>query len=203
MTSPPLLRRTPGHTLHLVQRGYRRAACFFCERDRIAYLDGLERHAGTSGCAVHAYALMGNHVHLLLTPSRADAVSRLLHGLGRHHERHVSALHDRAGPLWDERVELRPVYPRRYLLACMRYIELNPVRAGLVARPDEYRWSSFGANALGFADALLTPHPFYYALGRTPAERQAAYRALFLGGVLREPVATYQFEPDPACCAPY
>jgi putative transposase len=84
----------------------------------------------------------------------------------------------------------------------MFYIEMNPVRAGLVARPEEYRWSSFGANALGYADALVTPHPFYYALGRTPAERQAAYRALFQGGVLRQPVASYQFEYDPAYCAP-
>jgi len=198
MTPSQFVRRTPRHTLHLVQRGYGRAACFFGERDRIAYLDGLERHAGASGCAVHAYALMGNHVHLLLTPARADGVSRLLYGLRGYYERHVRDLHHRAGPLWDERIEVRPVYPRRYLLACMRYIELNPVRAGLVARPEEYRWSSFGANALGFADALLTPHPYYYALGRTPAERQAAYRALFEGGVLREPAATYELERDQA-----
>jgi putative transposase len=198
MTSSPGIRRPAGHTLHLVQRGYGRGACFFCERDRIAYLDGLERHAASSGCAVHAYVLMGNHVHLLLTPSRADGVSRLLYGLSRHYERHVRDLHDRAEPLWNERVELRPVWPRRYLIACMRYIELNPVRAGLVARPEQYRWSSYGANALGFADALLTPHAFYYALGRTPAERQAAYRALFDVGLLREPSATYRLVFDEA-----
>lgn len=182
-----LIGRTPGHPLHVVQRGEGRAACFFCDHDRAAYLEGLVRHAG--GCAVHAYALMGNHVHLLLTPSRADAVSRMLQALGEDYTRYVGRAHDRDGPIWDPRAEVRMVYPRRYLLACMRYIELNPVRAGLVARADHYRWSSFGSNALGLADPLVTPHTFYYALGRSPAHRQAAYRALFEAGILRRPSA--------------
>ena len=189
--------KTPGHTLHLAQRGGGRAACFSCAQDRAAYLEGLARHAAGSGCAVHAYVLMGNHVHLLLTPSRSDSVGSLLEGVGKDYARHLGEAYGHARPLWDERVEIRPVFPRRYLLACMRYIELNPVRAGLAARPGDYRWSSFGANALCAADSLVTPHAFYYALGRSAAERQAAYRALFHGGVLGQPRAVYRFAPTP------
>ena len=194
MTPAVLIGRTPGHTLHVVQRSNCRAACFFCERDRETYLDWLARYAAGSGCAVHAYVLMGNHVHLLLTPARADSVASMLHGLGEHYARYLGEEHGHSGPVWDERVEIRPVFPRRYLLACMRYIELNPVRAGLVAGPDQYRWSSYRSNAMGVADALITPHAFYYALGRTPAARQAGYRALFQGGILRQRVARYLLE---------
>jgi len=158
----------PGHSLHVTQRGVDRAACFFCERDCLAYLQWLARYGSDAGCAVHAYVLMRNHVHLLLTPTRADGVSRLLALLGEHN-----------GALWEERYDAQPVHSRQYLLACMRYIELNPVRAGLVARPENYRWSSFGSNALGREDRLVTPHSFYCTLGRSPASRQLAYRALF------------------------
>lgn len=189
-----LSRRTPGHTLHVAQRGCGRAPCFSGEADRAAYLEGLARHAAASGCAVHGYVLMGNHVHLLLTPARADSVAWLLHHLGDHYTRHLDAAHGHTAPVWDERPEIRPVFPRRYLLGCMRYIEMNPVRAGLVVRPGDYRWSSYGANALGAMDALITPHAFYYALGRTAAERQAAYRELFRRRVLRQLIATYR--PD-------
>jgi len=171
-----------GHTLHVIQRGYGRAACFLDDRDRLAYLHWLARYAGHTGCAMHAYVLMGNHVHMLLTPSRADGVSCLLRSLGERYTRYFCEAREHAATLWEDRVEARPVYPTRYLLACMRYIESNPVRAGLVARPDQYRWSSFRSNALGCADALVTPHAFYCALGRTPAFRQAAYRALFSDG---------------------
>lgn len=195
------LRRTPGHTLHLAQRGRGRAACFSGDADRAAYLEGLARHAAASGCAVHGYVLMGNHVHLLLTPARADSVASLLHHLGDHYARHLGEAHGHTAPVWDERPEIRPVFPRRYLLGCMRYIEMNPVRAGLVGRPQDYRWSSYGANALGAAHPLITPHAFYYALGRTPAERQAAYRELFQGRVLRQPAAIYRLDPAeiPGC----
>jgi putative transposase len=122
---------------------------------------------------------MSNHVHLLVTPSRAGSATRLVHSLRERYARHALGEHERKAALWDDRVELRPVYPRRYLLECMRYIELNPVRAGLVARAPEYDWSSHRANALGEPSALLTPHAFYCALGRTAEARQAAYRAMF------------------------
>ena len=160
----------------------------------MAYLDGLARHARSSGCAVHGYVLMGNHVHILLTPARADSVASLLGALGDDYARHLDAAHGHTATVWGDRPEIRPVFPRRYLLGCMRYIETNPVRAGLVARPGDYRWSSYGANALGAADPLVTPQAFYYALGRTAAERQSAYRALFHGAELRQEVAIYRVD---------
>jgi len=147
----------PGVALHLVQRG--RAACFGGEEARVAYLQRLQSFSAGLECPVHAYVLMGNHVHLLLTPARANGGSELLRVLG-------------AGEF-----DATPVVAARYLLHCMRYIELNPVRAGLVAHPADYRWSSCRANALGGEDALVTPHPCYYALGRTARARCAAWRA--------------------------
>jgi putative transposase len=121
----------------------------------------LASAAQIAGCVVHAYALMATHAHLLLTPLRAGGASLLADRL-------------RASDL-----DATPVIARRYLLACMRYIELNPVRAGLVRHPADFRWSSYRANALGEPDALVTPHAAYYALGRNAEERLAAYRATF------------------------
>ena len=152
-------RQQPGVALHLVQRG--RQACFAGEQERLGYLARLRMAATGLECPVHAYVLMGNHVHLLVTPARADGGSALLRELGG------SA----------QELDATPVVAPRYLLACMRYIELNPVRAGLVRSPADYRWSSYHANALGWEDALLTPHPCYYALGRTAQARCAAWRA--------------------------
>jgi putative transposase len=175
----PLHAQVPGHPLHVIQRGYCRAACFFCERDRVAYLHWLGAYAERFGCAVHAYVLMGNHMHLLVTPSRPEGASRLMHALGERYTRYIGEAHERSGPLLEERFKALTLRSRRHLLDCMRYIESNPVRARLVAAPGEYRWSSFRANALGHDDALVTPHSCYYALGRSAASRQAAYRALF------------------------
>ena len=122
---------------------------------------------------------MGNHVHLLLTPSRAGGVAALMYSLGERYARYVSEVHNHNGTFWEDHYEALPVHVGRYLLFCMRYIELNPVRARVVARPGQYRWSSFRANALGYDDPLLTPHAHYCVLGRDPEVRQAAYRALF------------------------
>jgi len=152
-----------GVALHLVQRG--QPARFSGEEDRAGYLQRLRMAAAGLECAVHAYVLMGNHVHLLLTPARADGGSELLRELGG----------------CAEDLDATPVVASRYLLACMRYIELNPVRAGLVKSAADYRWSSYRANVLGREDALVTPHPCYYALGRTPQARRAAYRATIPG----------------------
>jgi putative transposase len=153
----------PGVALHLVQRG--RGACFFGEDDRLDYLQRLRAAALGLECPVHAYVLMGNHVHLLVTPARADGGSELLRRLD------ASAAE----------LDATPVVAPRYLLACMRYIELNPVRAGLVKSAADFRWSSYRANVLGKVDALVTPHPCYYALGRTPHARRAAYLAVSSG----------------------
>lgn len=153
----------PRVPLHLVQRGH--AASFSGEDDRLGYLERLRIASAALECAVHAYVLMGNHVHLLVTPARAQGGSALLRELG--------------GSAAD--LDATPVVASRYLIHCMRYIELNPVRAKLVRRAADYRWSSYRANALGREDALLTPHPCYYALGRTPQARRAAYLARIRG----------------------
>lgn len=167
----------PGVPLHLVQRARGRAPCFSGPADRRAYLEGLAAGAAQEGCALHAYVLMGNHVHLLVTPARADAGGRLMRTLVERYARHLAQTYGHEGDVWDLRYDGTPVHPRRYLLACMSYIELNPVRAGMVASPGAYRWSSYRANAEGADDPLLTPHPAYVALGRSRAERCAAYRA--------------------------
>lgn len=178
-TPIPIHPEIPGHALHLIQRGRLRSACFFGDEDRVAYLGWLGNYAGRFACSVHAYVLMGNHLHLLLTPSRAGGVAGLMNSIGERYARYVCETHARDGALWADRYEAVPVHVGRYLLSCMRYIELNPVRAHLVASPGQYRWSSFRANALGDDDALLTPHAHYCALGRGAASRRAAYRALF------------------------
>ncbi len=144
----------PGVALHLVQRG----GAF----DRPEFLERLRSASRACECAVHAYVLMGNHVHLLLTPARRNAGTRMMLELGAR----------------EDALDATPVVTARYLLACMRYIELNPVRAGIVKRPSQYRWSSYRANALGLEDALVSLHPWYYALGRTPQARRAAWRAI-------------------------
>ena len=169
----------PGRPLPGIQRGRLRSACFFGDEDCTAYLGWLRRYAASVRCSVHAYVLMGNHVHLLLTPSREGGIAKLMRSSCGHYARYAEAVHHRDDMLWEDRFEAFPVHYGRYLLSCMRYIELNPVRAGVAARPEQYRWSSFRANALGHSDPLLTPHAHYCALGRDAASRQAAYRSLF------------------------
>jgi putative transposase len=180
----------PGHALHVIQRGFAGRDCFRAERDRLAYLHWMGRFSAASGCAVHAYVLMKNHVHVLLTPSRTNGVSRLMHSLAERHTRLFAQTRD-AAPIWEPRHEVWAVHPRRYLLSCMRYIELNPVRAELVIDPGDYPWSSYRANALGKEDGLVSPHAHYYALGRTAAARRAAYRAMFRIDAARSPRAAY------------
>ena len=172
--------RAPGHALHVIQRGFCRRACFFGDQDCIAFLRHLCEFAGRSGCVVHAYVLMGNHVHLLLTPSRPEGASLLMRALREHYTRYFGQTHAWAEPVLDERLQALPLRSRQHLLSCMQYIELNPVRARLVLAPGDYRLSSYGANALGQEDALITPHTWYYALGRTVIARREAYRALFV-----------------------
>jgi len=169
----------PRSTLHVVQRGLARSACFSCARDRVAYLEALRECAAGAGCAVHAFALMGNHVHLLLTSARAGGAARLMPAIAARYARHLAAAYGHEDALWEEPYDATPVHARAHLLSCMRYIEENPVRAGLAAHPGAYPWSSYRANALGEASALVTPHPHYYSLGRSPEIRRAAYAALF------------------------
>ena len=189
----PLCPEIPGHPLHLIQRGYLHAACFFCEDDRKAYLHWLREHAARYACAVHAYVLMGNHVHLLVTPARKGGAAAMMKTLGERYARHAAETHGHDRKLWEEGFEAIPVHVGKYLLACMRYIELNPVRARLIGKPGHYRWSSFRSNAMGEDDALLSAHSAYAALGRSARARQDAYLALFLnvrpGGARRRVAA--------------
>jgi putative transposase len=168
-----------GLPLHIVQRGHNREPCFFAEGDYRRYLNWLGEALLETDCALHAYALMTNHVHLLLTPKAAAMVPALVISLGRRYVQHVNRCQQRTGTLWDSRYKSSVVDTDDYFLACQRYIELNPVRAGLVSDPAHYRWTSYRTNALGQADPRLTPHALYLALASDTIERQRAYRALF------------------------
>lgn len=164
---------------HIVQRGNNRLPCFLDDEDRQRYLQCLRQALSRFGCRLHAYVLMSNHVHLLLTPDEAGAVSRLMHTFARNYAGLFNGRHGRTGTLWEGRYKACLVDSGGYFLACSRYIELNPVRAWMVAQPGEHPWSSYGANALGCVEPLLTPHAEYLALGSDPAARASAYRALF------------------------
>jgi len=166
-------------TLHVVQRGRARSACFSRAPDRTAYLRALRECAECEQCAVHAYALMGNHVHLLFTSARAEGAARLMPAVAAYYARHLATAYGHEDSVWEEAYDASPVHARAHLLACMRYIEENPVRAGLALHPGAYPWSSYRANALGEDDALVTPHAHYCSLGRSPDARRAAYAALF------------------------
>lgn len=168
---------------HIVQRGNNRGPCFFEERHRHMYLAFLRDAAGAADVAVHAYVLMTNHVHLLITPRRSGGMSALMQALGRRYVQSLNKLCSRTGTLFEGRFRSSLVQSDRYLLCCYRYIELNPVRAGLAADPAGYRWSSYRCNALGRRDDLITLHPLFGALGSTPEECQDRYRALVAEGL--------------------
>ena len=174
--------------LHIVQRGHNREPCFFTEEDYQSYLHWLGEALTEAGCLLHAYVLMTNHVHLLLTPGQAGLVPKLVISLGRRYVQYINRTYRRTGTLWDSRYKSSLVQAETYLLTCQRYIELNPVRAAMVEDPAHYRWSSYRANGLGQADVMVTPHSLYQALGRTGTERQAAYRALFRAHLDRDAI---------------
>lgn len=169
----------PNVPLHLIQRGNNRQACFFTEEDYRLYLECLAEGALRFGVWVHAYVLMTNHVHLLVSAGRADAPGMLMKAVGQRYVRHVNRTYSRTGTLWEGRFRSCLVQEDSYLLACQRYIELNPVRAGIVLHPAHYSWSSYRANAQGEDNAFIHPHPLYQALGAGVTERLAAYRELF------------------------
>ena len=169
--------------LHIVQRGHNRDPCFFAEADYGVYLRWLAVALLDAQCALHAYALMTNHVHLLVTPRKAALVPKLLIVLGRRYVQHINVTYQRTGTLWDSRYKSSLIDAPSYMLTCMRYIELNPVHAGMVRDPADYRWTSYRANGLGRPDRLLTHHAVYAALGHDDSRRQAAYRELFRLGL--------------------
>jgi putative transposase len=165
--------RVPKVPLHIVQRGHNREPCFFGSADRHVYMALLGKLAVRFACAVHAYVLMTNHVHLLVTPDDADGASLLMKQLGQSYVQYVNRTYERTGTLWGGRFRSHPVQCYRYLLACYRYIELNPVRAGIARHPEDYPWSSYRANVALERSSVVTPHEEYLAIGA------AGYRLMF------------------------
>jgi putative transposase len=168
----------PDVAVHVVQRGHSRADCFFEEADYRAYLCLLRTYATQFACKVHAYCLMTNHVHLLLTPPDPTSCAQLMKHVAQRYSKRLNAMHGRTGTLWEGRFHSGLVASEHYALACYRYIDLNPVRAGLVKHPGEYRWSSYRANCCVRLDDFVSPHAAYLALAVGPAERAANYAAL-------------------------
>jgi len=164
---------------HVIQRGNNREPCFYAEEDYRRYLDDLKNSAEKYGCKVHAYVLMTNHVHLLVTPMCLNAISDMMQALGRRYVYYMNKTYKRTGTLWEGRYKSSLVDSDHYLLTCMRYIELNPVRANMVEHPGEYKWSSYHANTCNNVDELITGHPLYIDLSSILEERLHAYRELF------------------------
>ncbi len=164
---------------HIIQRGHNREPCFYDEDDYRCYLDDLQEAANRNQTQIHAYVLMTNHVHLLATPESPYGITHMMQDLGRKFVRYMNDRYHRSGSLWEGRFKASLVDSEAYLLTCMRYIEMNPVRTAMVLHPGEYRWSSYSTNGAGHATRVVGYHPLYLALGETPARRQNAYRELF------------------------
>jgi len=169
----------PGVPAHVVQRGNNRAACFFTGADYGYYLECLSQGMKRYGVVLHAYCLMTNHVHLLMTPRSETSISRTLQHVGRLYVAYVNRRYRRSGTLWEGRHKASLIDAERYLLTCYRYIELNPVRAGMVSSPDAYPWSSYRWHAWGNPDSYIVDHDSYLGLGSLPSIRRRAYRDLF------------------------
>jgi putative transposase len=169
----------PGHPLHVIQRGNDRSQIFLNESDYHVFRACFVEACHDYECLVHAYVLMSNHVHFLMTPKTAGGIGLVMQAVGRRYVKYFNRRHERTGGLWEGRYRATLVDSERYLLTCYRYIEMNPVRAGLVEHPGRYRWSSYAANALDHPDTLVSTHDRYLALGQTREARLSAYRALF------------------------
>lgn len=176
--------RLPRYTVrglvqHIIQRGNNRVTTFATSADYQFFAECLHTACAKHGCQIHAYVFMTNHVHLLMTPSSDNGIGKVMQSVGRRYVQHFNRASRRTGTLWEGRYRATLIDSERYLLACYRYVELNPVRAGIVCRPEDYAWSSHRANALGGTDALVTAHERYSVLGADPVSRRGAYRALF------------------------
>ena len=172
-----------GYPHHIIQRGNNRQLIFMDVADRQLFLDLLEEHSRQFGVAIHSYVLMDNHVHVLATPSTAEALPGMMQAVGRRYVRYFNDRYHRTGTLWDGRYKSTLVQSESYLLICMAYVDLNPVRAGMVAQPADYAWSSHGHYTGQRTDKLITPHPLAWELGNTPFAREAAYASLVQGGL--------------------
>jgi putative transposase len=171
----------PGHPVHVVQRGNNRGQVFFRPGDAQVYLSWLQEAAAAHRVAVHAYVLMTNHIHLLVSPETAFGLPRAMRHVNWRYSRYANNTQERTGSIWEGRYRASLVDADAYFFACMRYIEMNPVRAGMAEAPRDFRWSSYKANAEAKADPLITPHALYMEMGDTPDARAEAYRSLFEG----------------------
>lgn len=167
-----------GVPVHIIQRGNNRCDCFRTQDDYVRYLCTLEAMSRKYECVVHAYVLMTNHVHLLLTPNRSESASLLMKYLGQRYVQYFNRRYARSGSLWEGRFRSCMVSEETHLLSCYRYIELNPVRARMVRHPEDYAWSSYRNNAFGASSSLLAPHSCFQRLGLTEQERRSNYRDL-------------------------
>ena len=168
----------PGQPHLVLQRGREARPVFIDDADRLRYLDALQAAMRESGVALHGYVLMDDHVHLLATPATAGALGKAMQRLGRRFVAAFNARHGTSGSPWQGRFRAAPIDAEQYLLSCLRHLEMNPVRHGLVAVPEDYRWSSAAHHAGRRRDPLLSEHPMFWRLGNTPFEREATWRAL-------------------------
>jgi putative transposase len=186
----------PGVPVHVVQRGHSREPVFIEDNDYLAYLRWLKEGAERYKVDVHAYVLMTNHIHILATAQDSDGITRMMQYLGRHYVPYINHTYGSSGSIWEGRYKASLIHDEEYLLTCMRYIELNPVRADMVRSPAHYRWSSYRHNGQGKEDELVKPHALYFALSRTKPARLEAYKALFKAhldeGVLDEIRSAWQ-----------
>ena len=176
----------PGYPHHVIQRGNNRQAIFASAADYALLLALLAENAQKFGVAVHAYVLMTNHFHLLATPDTVDGLPQMMQAVGRRYVRAFNGAQGRTGTLWEGRYRSTLIQTDRYLLACMAYIDLNPVRAGMVADPAAYAWSSHGHYTGQRIDKLISPHPLFWELGNTPFAREVAYAELVRAGISEE-----------------
>ena len=171
----------PGQAMHVMVRGNNREILFFNDADRRIYLDWLREAAKQFGSAVHAFALMPNHVHLLMTPQNVDSLAKTMQSLGRRYAQYFNQQHHRSGTIWEGRYRSSLIDPE-YFLRCQRYIELNPVRAGFESSPQDSTWTSFASHIGGNAEPWLVDHQHFWSLGNTPFERQMAWSAFVKDG---------------------
>jgi putative transposase len=167
-----------GLTQHVIQRGNNRIEIFRSPSDFAFFLAALYTACTRYLLDVHAYALMTNHFHLLATPRTTTSISETMRAIGPKYVRYFNRKYARTGTLYEGRYRSCVIDTDVYWLTCMRYVELNPLRAGLVSQPDAYRWSSYAANAFGMPDKLIVPHPLYMSLGQSPQIRQQSWRSI-------------------------
>ena len=173
----------PGQPQHVIQRGNNRDIIFVSDMDYQFYLEKLGDVCRRFQCQLHAYVLMTNHVHLLITPQTEKGISQVMQSLGRYYVQYFNFIYKRTGTLWEGRYKASLIDAERYLMTCYRYIELNPVRAGMVLHPADYRWSSYQHNAMGRLDPLISEHELYGRLARNAGKRRNRYAALFKSAI--------------------